>query len=191
MNETQLLSIQDFAESAGISRQAVYQQLDTRMKPYIQLVKGKKMIQAQALLDLYSTSDVNSVNENVNQVCQPMSSKTSMSSKYVKDIRAASEELLREKDAEIAALGEQLQYLREQISTKDAQIAVKDEQLASKDKQIEQLTSAISAAQETQKALAVAMQAAEALHAGTMQQQRLPETEQPEKLSLWKRIFRK
>ena len=44
------LSIADFAETAGISKQAVYQRLNTEsLKPFIAIVDGKKAISSDAL----------------------------------------------------------------------------------------------------------------------------------------------
>ena len=58
------------------------------------------------------------------------------------------------------------------------QLSVKDEQLAAKDKQLADLTAALVSAQEQQKALTDALTAAQALHAGTIQE-RLTVSEQP------------
>lgn len=60
-----------------------------------------------------------------------------------------------------------IDMLQDQIRVKDQQMEEKDRQLAAKDKQIENLT-------ETVRAQAESLQAAQALHAGTMQQM-LPE----------------
>ena len=58
------------------------------------------------------------------------------------------------------------------------QLTVKDEQLAAKDKQLADLTAALLSAQEQHKALTDALTAAQALHAGTIQE-RLTVAEQP------------
>ena len=60
-----------------------------------------------------------------------------------------------------------IDMLQDQLKVKDQQMEEKDRQLAAKDKQIENLT-------ETVRAQAESLQAAQALHAGTMQQM-LPE----------------
>lgn len=57
------------------------------------------------------------------------------------------------------------------FETLTEQIRIKDEQLLAKDKQIEQLTSALQLAQETQQQLTESLTASQALHAGTIQQQ--------------------
>jgi chromosome segregation ATPase len=61
-------------------------------------------------------------------------------------------------------LQETIEALREQLNVKDAQ-------LSEKDKQIEQLTAALQAAQEQQKALTTLLNHQQALHAGDIQRQ--------------------
>lgn len=51
---SEYVSIKKFAEYAGISQQAVYQRLDTTLKPYVKVVKGHKKLNIQALNDIYS-----------------------------------------------------------------------------------------------------------------------------------------
>ena len=62
------------------------------------------------------------------------------------------------------------ELLRETIETLRQQLTVKDEQLAAKDKQIGDLTAALLSSQEQHKALTDALTAAQALHAGTIQE---------------------
>ena len=70
------------------------------------------------------------------------------------------------------------ELLKETIEVLRQQLTVKDEQLAAKDKQLADLTAALVSAQEQHKALTDALTAAQALHAGTIQE-RLNGTEQP------------
>lgn len=54
MNQDQeYISIADFAERAGVSKQAVYQRLNKSLKTYVKDVDGKKSINIRALEDLY------------------------------------------------------------------------------------------------------------------------------------------
>lgn len=85
------------------------------------------------------------------------------------------------------------------------QLQVKDEQLKAAQAHIEELTKALTISQEQQRSLTEALTAAQALHAGTIQQQLITEHEEqdeitkditeeqePQKqLSLLKRIFKK
>lgn len=62
------------------------------------------------------------------------------------------------------------ELLRETIEVLRQQLTVKDEQLAAKDKQLIDLTAALKSSQEQHKALTDALTAAQALHAGTIQE---------------------
>lgn len=62
------------------------------------------------------------------------------------------------------------ELLKETIEALRQQLTVKDEQLAAKDKQIGDLTAALLSSQEQHKALTDALTAAQALHAGTIQE---------------------
>lgn len=74
-------------------------------------------------------------------------------------------------------LQEEIAFLREQLLAKDRQLEAKDRQLEQKDKQIEardaQITSLTAALENT----TTSLQAAQALHAGTIKTQLLPEGE--------------
>ena len=89
-------------------------------------------------------------------------------------------------------VGDLVCVLRATIDTLQGQLEVKDRQIEQQAKTITRLTDALTAAQQT-------VQAAQALHAGTMHQQRLSsevgcavasvELERPK--SFWSKIFRK
>ena len=54
----ELLSVSDFAKKLNISVQAVYKQLNGKLKPYLTIVNGKKMLQVQALEALRDDSEI-------------------------------------------------------------------------------------------------------------------------------------
>ena len=94
------------------------------------------------------------------------------------------------------------EILRETVEVLRRQLAIKDEQLAAKDKQIGDLTAALLSAQEQHKALTDALTTAQALHAGTIQQQLAEQsgqgdvlsedhTQPKQKQSFFARIFKK
>lgn len=53
MEPGELLSIAEFALKAGITKQAVYRQLNNRLKPFVQLVDTRKMLEIRALQEIY------------------------------------------------------------------------------------------------------------------------------------------
>lgn len=164
MAKNNMLGVKEFAERAGVSQQAVYKQLNTRLKPYVELVEGRKLIAEQALFEIYGIEVKQTSNQENNQPHNPSSTENNP----LYDI------------------------LREELTAKNRQI----EQLQS---QVAQLTSALENT-------TASLRAAQALHAGTMKQQLLPNPsteeeccedpaepaapEQPtKKLSLWERLF--
>lgn len=56
MEKNDLLTIKEFAELAGVTRQTVYKQLNNRLNPYCQLVDNKKMLELRALEEVYGVS---------------------------------------------------------------------------------------------------------------------------------------
>lgn len=63
MESNELLSIAEFAQKAGITRQAVYSQLNNRLKPYCQVVDKQKRLEIRALWEVFGIE--------VEQPCQP------------------------------------------------------------------------------------------------------------------------
>lgn len=47
------MSVAEFADCAGCSKQAVYQQLNKKLKPYVKVIDGKKTINSKALREVY------------------------------------------------------------------------------------------------------------------------------------------
>ena len=49
------LSIADFADTAGVSKQAVYKRLDKDLKPYLKIIDGRKCLEVSAI-ELFQTT---------------------------------------------------------------------------------------------------------------------------------------
>lgn len=47
--EKEYLSIKEFAAAVGVSQQAIYKQLNNKLKPYLKVVENKKMLEKSAL----------------------------------------------------------------------------------------------------------------------------------------------
>ena len=66
MNQDQeYISIAEFAERAGVSKQAVYQRLNKSLKVYVKGIDGKKCINIKALEDLYGKDDCSSLEQGI------------------------------------------------------------------------------------------------------------------------------
>ena len=50
------LTIKEFAEAVGVSQQAIYKQLNNKLKPYLKVVDNKKMLDKSAL-ELFETKE--------------------------------------------------------------------------------------------------------------------------------------
>lgn len=137
-------SIKEFAEKAGVSQSAIYQQLDGRLKPYVITIKGKKRLDAAALREFYEESPQEG--ENFKEFEANSSENSSFSSRSEADqnenekkIQANSSQVKSESQvnsSEIELLRSIVQTIQEQLSVKDQQLAAYEEQLANKDKQI-------------------------------------------------------
>lgn len=116
------MTVGQFAAAAKITKQAVYKQLDNKLKPYYKLVDGQKMIDSSALKEVYSVN----IEQNDNQ---PLNNENNQFIELLK-----------------------------------AELQIKNEQIAAQQRQIEQLTTALQSTTES-------LKTAQALHAGTIQQQ--------------------
>lgn len=56
MDQNEYLSIKEFADAAGVSKQAVYQRLTGTLKPYVSIKDGVKYLNIRAL-ELYNGDD--------------------------------------------------------------------------------------------------------------------------------------
>lgn len=71
MSDKRYLTIKQVADMVGVSRQAVYNQLSTKLKDYLLIVNGQKMIDSEALSEVYgleldkldSKEDLQNVNQ--------------------------------------------------------------------------------------------------------------------------------
>lgn len=112
-NEKDYLSVKEFAKAAGITKQAVYSQIDSRLKPFVKVVDNQKMIEKSALDKFYSNQVESNIKSSFNQVEQ-------------QDLTAA------------AALKTALEALEKQLEAKDKQIESLNERLSEMSKLLDQ-----------------------------------------------------
>ena len=162
----QYLTVKQFAEQAGVSTQRIYQLLTKSLQPFCKSEGGVKYISIEGL------SAFNK--EHLQEVAKDLPSNLQPLAKEFKESETSENEFLKET----------IETLRQQLAVKDEQIAAKDEQLAAKDKQLEDLTATLRSSQEQQKALTDALTAAQALHAGTIQERLTVAQDQSEEVSV-------
>lgn len=54
IEEIEYLTVAEFAERAGVTKQAVYKRLNNQLQKYVIEQNGRKLIKSSALNDLYS-----------------------------------------------------------------------------------------------------------------------------------------
>ena len=114
-------TVAEFAKKVGVSPQAVYKQVNKRLKNYCRLVEGRKVVSKSA----FSVFSSKAVKPNIDIDTQ---------------VVANLWDQIREKDRQIETLGNQL-------NEKDLQLVRKDEQIEKLQEQISELTKAFREAQ--------------------------------------------
>ena len=169
-------TIKEIAEELGVSKQAVFKKikqvpLSTEIEKFISTVDGKKLVSVdgenlikQAFQRKQKTANVNVDAKDDGK----MFTVGSNAGNTVDGIPFASQG---RENTLVATFQTAIDALTSQLEAKDQQLAAKDRQLEEKDKQLERQTKTI---EELATSLAVAQhtaQAAQALHAGTIQRQ--------------------
>ncbi|WP_289307777.1 hypothetical protein [uncultured Phocaeicola sp.] len=173
-------TIKEIAEELGVSKQAVFKKikqvpLSTEIEKFISTVDGKKLVSVdgenlikQAFQRKQKTANVNVDAKDDGKDDGKMFTVGSNAGNTVDGIPFASQE---RENTLVATFQTAIDALTSQLEAKDQQLAAKDRQLEEKDKQLERQTKTI---EELATSLAVAQhtaQAAQALHAGTIQRQ--------------------
>lgn len=123
MKKDKYISIADFAEQAGVSKQAVYSRLKSQdLNKFIKLENGKKLISTNAL-KLFNKSSSQS---SFNQVEQGLES---TEREYIESLKKQIEELQRDKQ-ELYRLLDQQQQLTAQANATIKQLQAPKEEAA-------------------------------------------------------------
>lgn len=166
------ITFADFAERAGISRQAIRK--NKKLAPYILEEPGKQLMIDSAALAIYGETEAKP-NENQSETGTKPNNNRSETDTQPK----------RNQDATIAALQTAMEILREQLAAKDAIIAEKDAQIRIMSDRLADLA---ARGNEIADKSIVALQQRHMLDAAEMQQSaEQPEERQP----WWKRLGKK
>ena len=140
---TEYITIQDFANKSGLSRQTVYRKLDNEWSKYYKEENGKKLISVEALGEVFKNK-----------------SEEEMSKKYVSELQMS---LCNNLTEQLKIKDEQIKNLTQALTDSQTSGAITSlaEQLKVKDEQIKSLTEALKAEQNLSSQ-------AHMLHAGTM-----------------------
>lgn len=107
MSDTVYISVAEYAEKTGLSKQAVYKQLNKKLKPFVVVIDGKKKISAAAL-DLGGFEAFNEVEQPVEPKVETVEQPVETSGFLISQIA--------EKDRTIESLLRQIEQLQEQNS---------------------------------------------------------------------------
>ena len=106
------ISVSDFADRAGCSKQAVYQQLNKRLKPYVKVIDGKKAINSKALREVYG-KEIQPENQSVvKEVDQELN----------KELIYFLKSQIEKKDQQIAEQNQQIKELHRLLATSQMQL---------------------------------------------------------------------
>lgn len=108
--DQEYISIAEFAERAGVSKQAVYQRLNKSLKAYVKDVDGKKSINIRALEDLYGKDNCSRLEQDIQG-----------------EFKGVEEGIDQEKEAQL--INKLIDTLQEELKSKDEQIREKDLQI--------------------------------------------------------------
>lgn len=97
MDNKELLSIKEVSEAANISQQAVYKQLNNKLKKYVVVVEGKKKLKREVLEEVYNKKVEQKFNNNNSTVEQPIQPE-------IKLVLETLQQQLKEKDKQIESL---------------------------------------------------------------------------------------
>lgn len=151
MGQKEYLTVKEFAEQAKVSTQSVYKRMATSLQPYIVEVDNQKMLNKQALTDLYDIGVGNGCKPKIQEVVNGCKPKNEYQEEQIKsltdrihelEIRLSEKEsLIKEKDAHIEDLRSQVEHLKKEVEHlhEDLQIEKKSNLLllAQKNEEIE------------------------------------------------------
>lgn len=125
MKNNEYLSVKQFSERAGVSSQAVYKQLNNKLKKFKKVENGKTYVNIRGLSCFVSTNSTN--------VVQPVEQFSTNVVQPVEQMIELLKEQLKAKDEQIRALNEQLKAKDETLKnamriTENTQILLKNQQ---------------------------------------------------------------
>lgn len=154
MDQKEYLTIKEFADIADVSTQSVYKRLATSLQPYVKEVANQKVLNIQALWDVYGIEVGNSCKPKRQEVVngwQPKNEEKAYHEERIRELMdriheleirlSEKESLIKEKDAHILDLRSQVEHLKKEVELlhEDLQIEKKSNLLllAQKNEEIE------------------------------------------------------
>jgi transcriptional antiterminator len=186
MEQEKYISIKEFSEIVGISKQSIYNQLDGKLKPYVTRIRGKKFIDITALGEY---GDLEKLLEKVEKVENIDLKEVEKVEKVEKNRLKQVENVESQVDNQVATdsryidrLEKDIEYLQGELKTRDKYISELNERLA-------EAHQALLQAQQLQ---AITEQKLKAIEDTAHKATETPQTDEtePPQLNIWQRIFK-
>lgn len=130
--DKEYLSIKEFASAVGVSQQAIYKQLNNKLKGYLKVVEGKKMLDKSAFALFEKQEDSTDIKQQLLNVLQTELKEKSLRIESL-------EKQLAEKDAKIEELRAEMAEKNKQTEDKLFEVLQKSQQLAENSQQLQGL----------------------------------------------------
>ena len=149
------LSVKDFASRAGVSTQRIYQMLGKELKMYCKIINKRKCIDADGLR-LFEGIPID--------LPQKQKTENVATKDFANILQAVAKDFA-------TALQPNTDSLNSTMAILEAQLAIKDEQIKAQNEQIKAQNEQIKFQNDQIANLSAALQASQALHAGSIKQQ--------------------
>lgn len=148
--DNEYLTVQEFAEAAGVSKQTIYKQMNSRLAPYVQTIRGQRKIAAVALYEFYDVVEQPNQPEPTEKqpkTTEKVDGSTENQSNSTLDNQPKSTEK-QEKTSLEKRIDELEKLLQKQIEEDRQEKEFLKDQIRQKDKTIENLTENLKMAQQ-------------------------------------------
>lgn len=122
-------TIKEFAELRGVSQQAIYKQLDGKLKPFLVVRNGQKYISGECLRQLLPQTEGSTSQPRFNNHSTEVQQQVEMVENY-REMLEVLREQLREKDKQISTLQEQLNNQLLELEKKNSFIQEQADRMA-------------------------------------------------------------
>lgn len=141
------LTVQEFAKAAGVSKQTIYKQMNSRLAPYVQMIRGQRKIAAAALHEFYDVVEQPETTQKQLKTTDEVEKSTENQSNSTFDSQPKTTEDQQQTSLE-KRIDELEKLLQKQIEEDRQEREFLKDQIRQKDKTIENLTENLKIAQQ-------------------------------------------
>lgn len=141
------LTVQEFAKAAGVSKQTIYKQMNSRLAPYVQMIRGQRKIAAAALHEFYDVVEQPETTQKQPETTDKVEKSTENQPNSTFDSQPKTTEDQQQTSLE-KRIDELEKLLQKQIEEDRQEREFLKDQIRQKDKTIENLTENLKIAQQ-------------------------------------------